>query len=800
MVFAVSERGEKRREMTQQLLTVRVRPARLAILIASGSTSAQFIQAVRFLSQIWGGRYCPILPVDPDVADPLTRFRLRTHRPDFVYGLGLNDTVWSKVASESCQPRRYGALTQSIAEDVRKLQFEDFIRVDRAVIAMFEARRLQSRLSRPLKVVSVHPSLSQAPFCAAQFGFHHPNLADEFRDESIDFTSDDAAAFVDICRDFVESWKVSWIDATGFRLTAHHIMSPPVEPTIVLVDDVVADLSQFWNLRIASDADEPAWIIPVPFSQASDLQVLNGLKEWLAAFSKFGQRPNYCIVTSQSVAEQACADVASRLAKVLEHTAFKFVDYRPPQNRLARVLPYESATTCTAELDGRCLTFMPPSPSAFRGSAPSESWFVDILDDANTNRAVGDIQLPESLVVPELLNGPCPPNFEQSVIPRFGDGSDSINVRCSRTTNVIRFLIPSPDEVLEELLREHGYEIIHDEKRSSYIPTIDRFGSLHRAAEAFVGQSGEILRTLMGRTLLPDEIRSACKLGSSELAGNNYLAAIDMMLRHESDRTRRIARKRFENFADSHTPEKRTLGALLEHWADKSILTRCWQLGPCRRCNQKHFEERLDIQCPILCPNCGNRMSLPERVRVGYSLDRPVEHSLKEGIIPIVLAGRFLRNMTTRGFFWLPGVKYHKGGIGGDIDFLACCDGLLIFGEAKTSPRRSDVWNQATDQFLELAGVAQACNAALVVFAAQVPQFPSDVSKKIEAELTGKIPFLLLNNGDLELGFRQTSESGAMSRLAFGNLIPAEFPEQPIRRTPGVRQIELGWGVFTAQS
>jgi DNA-directed RNA polymerase subunit RPC12/RpoP len=262
---------------------------------------------------------------------------------------------------------------------------------------------------------------------------------------------------------------------------------------------------------------------------------------------------------------------------------------------------------------------------------------------------------------------------------------------------------------------------------------------------------------------------------------------------------KRIARKRFDAYAEPHVLERGTLGGLLEYWADKSIAVRRWQLGPCRRCNQKYFVERLDIQESIVCSNCGNRIALPERVRVGYSLDRPVEHALKEGIMPIVLAGRFLRNMTSRGFFWIPGVKYSKGGADGDIDFLACCDGLLVFGEAKTAPRKPDVWREATDQFFRLASVARECNAALVVFAAQVSEFPDDVASRIETELSGKIPFLLLKNQDLEIGYRKTQNGGPMDRLTFGDLIADEFPEKAIQRTSGPRQIGLGWGLYTAQ-
>ena len=90
--------------MGQRLLRLRVRPARIAVLINGESGPDEFVGTVRFLSQVWGGKYCPVLPVDPGRADPLTNFRLGTLRPDFVYGVSLNDKVWGPAVNKSCQP------------------------------------------------------------------------------------------------------------------------------------------------------------------------------------------------------------------------------------------------------------------------------------------------------------------------------------------------------------------------------------------------------------------------------------------------------------------------------------------------------------------------------------------------------------------------------------------------------------------------------------------------------------------------------------------------------------------------
>lgn len=125
--------------MKQLLMTLRIRPARVAVLVNRLATPTEFVRVIRFLSQIWGGRYSTVLAVDQESADPLSKFRLDVLRPDFVFGVGIDDGQ-----CEACQPRRYCSLRPDIADNVRRAQHEAFIHGDRAVIAMFNARNQRS--------------------------------------------------------------------------------------------------------------------------------------------------------------------------------------------------------------------------------------------------------------------------------------------------------------------------------------------------------------------------------------------------------------------------------------------------------------------------------------------------------------------------------------------------------------------------------------------------------------------------------------------------------------------------------
>jgi hypothetical protein len=102
-----------------------------------------------------------------------------------------------------------------------------------------------------------------------------------------------------------------------------------------------------------------------------------------------------------------------------------------------------------------------------------------------------------------------------------------------------------------------------------------------------------------------------------------------------------------------------------------------------------------------------------------------------------------------------------------------------------------------TNQFLELATVAQECRATIVFLAAQVDHFPDHVKNKIEQELSGRIFYLLLNNSDLEAGPRAREGGQDWEWLRMIDFVSSPFPETQSERTPGPRQIIDPFSIFT---
>src|SRR2546421_4584272 len=96
--------GTTRRTMAQRILNVRVRPFRVAVLLAKTASQDDVLLCLKFLSSLWGGRDCRLLAAEPGGEDPLTCFRLSRSRPDLVYGVGIDHVAWNERVREACQP------------------------------------------------------------------------------------------------------------------------------------------------------------------------------------------------------------------------------------------------------------------------------------------------------------------------------------------------------------------------------------------------------------------------------------------------------------------------------------------------------------------------------------------------------------------------------------------------------------------------------------------------------------------------------------------------------------------------
>ena len=141
---------------------------------------------------------------------------------------------------------------------------------------------------------------------------------------------------------------------------------------------------------------------------------------------------------------------------------------------------------------------------------------------------------------------------------------------------------------------------------------------------------------------------------------------------------RRVKRELTDTISDTMPVEH-----ILEYLVKQNILFRKWKLDQCPGCEREYWETDLDIRKPLLCPGCKTYIPYKDKVRLGYELNPLMQLALDEGMRPVILTARFLRNLTLHGFLMYPGAKLKKSNQGTDIDICAIGDKTLIAGECK---------------------------------------------------------------------------------------------------------------------
>jgi hypothetical protein len=779
--------------MVQRILKVRVRPAHVAVLINKDACRDDLLVALKFLSRLWGGRFCQLLAVEPVGEDPLATFRLSQSRPDFVYGIGIDHTVWNDRVLEACQPRGYGPLESKYVDNLHDSR-EEHITAGHVVRHLRETPGGPGRRERPLRLLGCDPKSPLLPYVAALLGVHYEKLGDAVPNETTQFPENGTAAdLIGAHAEIVSRPARCWLDLASSGLSTSLLASMDLPPTIVLVDALVPDLAMFWDLRAGADGDIPAWAIPVPLGSASDPVVLARLKDWLLAFEVYRRRPNFCRVTSSSVPLATLAEFAARLKTELSGTHVKFVDTWEATNRLPIMVGFESEQQLTVELTGRRLSFFPPRPPILEGVSTG-AWMVDLVEDVRRKRAVKELCLPSRASTFAVLNAPGPMSIYLTRIPRLGDGLGGISVRCSERDETTSIYLPGTAEILDEILREGKIEPTADEKSACYLPVIKMFGGLDEAADAFSGQRGSVLRALAKDTLHIGDIQGSVRLDKGKLPELAQPQFPEVFTERLDPVSRRTLRRRSREAWARLSPSSTKVESLVEFWADKGILSRRWQLGPCPACMRTFWVPHINISRPVPCPGCGSRLRLPPQVPLGYSLHHLAAHAIQEGIVPVILAGRFLKELTRSGFFWMPGVKFKWGDKSGDLDILACCDGHVVVGECKTldrTPSETGLWAKILEQFALTVEVGKACRAAFAVLAVMAESFPPDFQAEVDRLAGPSLHCLLLTKADLERGYHYITDpdDSPPSRLSLGNLVVESMPEKPRDRPAEPREV-----------
>lgn len=767
MTWTFGDWRDRDGEMSQ--LLVRVRPQRVAVLIGEKASVNSFMLCAEFLSSVWGGRYCPILVVVQKTDGSEAKRGLSSIRPEIVAGIDVDHNKWSAISSQMCQPRRYLQLDRALINDLMTINRTHLIGAVSIAAGVKEAHPTEERERLLLLRIPKNGELS--PFAAACFGFAPQNQPMQWAE----FLNAKAGAFpargtvpnyVRLCIEMSGNW--SWIDFASSYLHRSQLGGPLVlPPTIVLVKDTVIDLVLYWNLRMALGAGSSGRLIPFPANAVKDEESVKALFDWL---SHGPVDANYCILTSKKGSRLLLQKLAARLRPRLRNARFKHVDIEESSDRIPLVIPYEQETPCRAFVVKGNIQLDTVRPAGVSKARSTDEWVCDLPKDIRTNRAPFEMYPLPRLAAFEVLNAPIPPTIGAGV-PLLGYGMDAVNIKCSSRTSGISIGIPQDDEILEEVLYEKGVQIRKDEKRTRYAQAVDVLGGPAEAARALTGTSRLIVESLQDEPLTVDKIKSIVKSGASVRRKTHW--ALDWMRRTLPKHALRVAERRLDEYRKGFDDDN--VVHVLNKLADRGAVMRKWFLDRCSFCDRSYWVENIHLASPIHCPGCQKRISLKSKVILGYALNELLKLSLREGIVPVILAARFLYNLTSKGFLCLPGVRCSKGGIDTDIDLFAACDGQLLSVECKSLRKarvRKETWSAIRKDLRNPIEIAKGVGVKAFVFAALASKIPSDFKNAISRLAGKKMATLFLCKEDLETGFRRVPLGAEKRPLSIDDILP----------------------------
>jgi len=374
----------------------------------------------------------------------------------------------------------------------------------------------------------------------------------------------------------------------------------------------------------------------------------------------------------------------------------------------------------------------------------------------------------------QVLNAPDPPSFRLGGTV-FGFGIDSINVRFTKNSQSINLRVPNAEELLDEMLIESGVQPLKDEKRTRYKQTIDMFGDLSETALFFSGISLQILGAFDSNTLTYGQIKAQAKLGKSKPKKTSvFLDWTNRLPKH----SKRIAKRRYIEYSKKNLSRHASENEIIEKLIERGVLRRKWKLDKCPYCDKDYWVDELKIHNPMFCPGCQKKIPLRDKFQLGYELNELVSLSIREGIVPVVLTARFLKNLTDTGFFWLPGTKCSFESVKIDLDILACCDGHLVAAECKTlsaTNTESNTWAEIADQVEREVDLLKICKIEIILVAAMCKDFPKEFKNKILEIIGNDLAVLFLNKEDLIEGHRRLPMRDQQTRrMRLKDILPSK--------------------------
>lgn len=761
---------------------VRIRPQKIAAIISSESSQKSFYDLIRFLSMVWGGKFAHTIYVDINASSSLinARIQINSLMPEIILYVSEKELELSKEFEMICHCKHI-LINHEAFSSIGKHAPTGLITYQSFLQKQYEEKPNTKRDN--LYFIDLNCSDEYRLFCAITFGLVPENKAKEF---SIPFNAEFEECSINCYESYAEtllklSKRCLWLEYFNSDLSV--VSGGFYATTIIVVNksNSIKDLALFWNIRDQIVHRNRDTLILFPEAELTNKKSIELLCQ-LVLNSPINS--NYCEIRSAGCTNSTMQTLAKKLRPKLKKIKGK--DYSIDvnlDNPPSPIFCYEREEIIALNKSNNEISIPYIEPRSVVLSTFSQ-WHCDLIKDQKTHRYPFDLSLPKKNDILELLNISSGNYYNLDNVVSYGDELISVIFTTDKDKKSGKFTLPSEKEVFETIFSTGGVTICKDEKNIRYSQTTKLFGDLHTIASALSGIPGKIIETLANE-MQPSEMGqlSAGKLNKN--AKKPLSRTANFILDVQRGNSRKILEQRIHSTSSNNLTKDTPILDSLEILTLKGIIRRKWKLEKCKQCDKNYWLSHVDISNPIFCPGCGHQVHLKDKLTIGYDLNELVRLSIKEGIKPVILTAKFLKNLTHQGFIWYPGAKVKMDEIQTDFDILSCCDNIFIAGECKTltnTPSKK-TWDEIKNQIVHPIKIAKKCGFNVFFVSSFVKDYPNYFKKDLEKIAGNDLTLLFITGDELNLGYRHLKKENEQAmHLDIKLLLNLQKIEKPKKR------------------
>ncbi|MFO1349252.1 MAG: hypothetical protein U1F68_00650 [Gammaproteobacteria bacterium] len=363
---------------------IRIRPQNLAVLVDAEIDLGVFLDLLKFLSCIWGGKYARIIIVGRQSNDFVESLRIDLAKlmPDVVLLAEEGNKIWEESIFEICRPQIV-IFNDKALDGLKNSTFAGLIHADTAVRAEVSQH---PQIQRDWIYLQEHHGVDQySLYLAVTFGFVPENAAKEYskflRAKHALSRINDYSTYMDAHDNLLGRW--CWLDVANNRLQLIHGTIAP--PTVIIVNksNPLKDLVLYWNMRPQFRSVTSGEIILFPDTEIVNDHSIDRLANWITD-SRI--QSSWCELHSHGCSKGTLNTLARRLRPRLRrkklHAGVQIIDVHVNVTPLISFC-YEREEHANLLLEDHVVTVPKLSPWLDEQMPSSGFWCCDLAKNPN---------------------------------------------------------------------------------------------------------------------------------------------------------------------------------------------------------------------------------------------------------------------------------------------------------------------------------------------------------------------------------------------------------------------------------